>query len=196
MNESNIRKVVDSFKKCVTCLLACLPALLPAPPHPSCPPTHCPPPPSPVIPPPHRIIREWSTTPGCAVQPQPHPPSLTALHCTALHAPLHCATCLRHHAPLQVMVPAPTYLLWFITDGTLIHCIAPPPPPTPPPPPLAAHPGCKRYGLDKVGYQYVGIDDCWAVSRDKSTGTIKEDPKAFPNGMKAVADYVHSKGRQ
>merc|ERR1719330_144637 len=51
-----------------------------------------------------------------------------------------------------------------------------------------------KYGLDKAGYQYVNIDDCWAVSRNATTGVIIEDPKAFPQGMKAVADYVHSKG--
>ena len=51
-----------------------------------------------------------------------------------------------------------------------------------------------KYGLDKVGYEYIGIDDCWAVSRDKTTGEIVPDPKAFPDGMKAVADYVHAKG--
>lgn len=50
-----------------------------------------------------------------------------------------------------------------------------------------------RYGLDKVGYEYLGLDDCWAASRD-STGVILPDPKAFPDGMKAVADYVHQKG--
>merc|ERR1740121_843530 len=50
------------------------------------------------------------------------------------------------------------------------------------------------HGLDKVGYEYVNIDDCWAVSRNETTGVIVEDPEAFPEGMKAVADYVHSKG--
>ena len=40
----------------------------------------------------------------------------------------------------------------------------------------------------------MGIDDCWAVSRNQTTGVIIPDPKAFPLGMKAVADYVHSKG--
>lgn len=35
--------------------------------------------------------------------------------------------------------------------------------------------------------------DCWQVSRD-STGRIVADPVAFPNGMAALADYVHSLG--
>lgn len=51
-----------------------------------------------------------------------------------------------------------------------------------------------KYGLLEVGYEYLGIDDCWAVARSKENGTIIEDPTAFPEGMKAVVDYVHSKG--
>ena len=48
-------------------------------------------------------------------------------------------------------------------------------------------------GMKDAGYQYIVIDDCWQVSRDAS-GNIVADPKRFPNGVKAVADYVHSKG--
>jgi len=48
-------------------------------------------------------------------------------------------------------------------------------------------------GMKKAGYQYVNIDDCWQVSRD-SSGRIVADPVRFPTGIKALADYVHSKG--
>ena len=48
-------------------------------------------------------------------------------------------------------------------------------------------------GMKDAGYQYVVIDDCWQVSRD-ATGRIVADPERFPSGIKAVADYVHSKG--
>jgi len=48
-------------------------------------------------------------------------------------------------------------------------------------------------GMQAAGYQYVNIDDCWQVSRD-AQGTIVADPKRFPSGIKALADYVHSKG--
>ncbi len=48
-------------------------------------------------------------------------------------------------------------------------------------------------GMQAAGYQYVNIDDCWQVSRDAS-GTIVADPTRFPEGMKALADHVHSKG--
>ncbi|MBR0459390.1 MAG: glycoside hydrolase family 27 protein [Victivallales bacterium] len=50
-------------------------------------------------------------------------------------------------------------------------------------------------GLDKVGYQYVVIDDCWSErERDPKTHKIVPDHIKFPNGMKVVADYIHSKG--
>ncbi len=48
-------------------------------------------------------------------------------------------------------------------------------------------------GMKDAGYQFVNIDDCWQVARD-STGKIVADPDRFPSGIKALADYVHSKG--
>ena len=48
-------------------------------------------------------------------------------------------------------------------------------------------------GMRKAGYRYINIDDCWQVSRD-SAGNIVADPLRFPGGIKALADYVHSKG--
>jgi alpha-galactosidase len=48
-------------------------------------------------------------------------------------------------------------------------------------------------GMKEAGYQYIIIDDCWQVKRD-SLGFIQPDPDRFPSGMKALADYIHSKG--
>ena len=48
-------------------------------------------------------------------------------------------------------------------------------------------------GMKKAGYQYLIIDDCWQGGRD-SLGFIYADRQKFPSGMKALADYVHSKG--
>ena len=48
-------------------------------------------------------------------------------------------------------------------------------------------------GMKDAGYQYVVIDDCWQLERD-GNGNIVADPKHFPSGMKALADYVHAKG--
>nr|AAR02007.1 galactan:galactan galactosyltransferase 1 [Ajuga reptans] len=49
-------------------------------------------------------------------------------------------------------------------------------------------------GLAKLGYEYVTIDDCWGeVDRDEQ-GALVPNKAAFPSGMNALADYVHSKG--
>jgi alpha-galactosidase len=50
-------------------------------------------------------------------------------------------------------------------------------------------------GMKDAGYTYIVLDDGWmAMERDSVTGNLVADPKKFPHGMKAVADYVHSKG--
>ena len=48
-------------------------------------------------------------------------------------------------------------------------------------------------GMKDAGYKYLIIDDCWHGKRD-SLGFIHPDPVRFPSGIKALADYVHSKG--
>src|ERR1700757_3925664 len=53
--------------------------------------------------------------------------------------------------------------------------------------------GMVKAGMKDAGYQYIVIDDCWQVSRDKD-GNIVADPQHFPSGIKALADYVHSQG--
>ena len=49
-------------------------------------------------------------------------------------------------------------------------------------------------GLKAAGYQYVNLDDCWALPNRDADGKLVPDPARFPHGVKAVADYVHSKG--
>ncbi|XP_062189431.1 alpha-galactosidase 2-like [Phragmites australis] len=49
-------------------------------------------------------------------------------------------------------------------------------------------------GLAKAGYTYVNLDDCWADGQRTKEGYMVANPKTFPSGMKALADYVHSKG--
>jgi len=46
-------------------------------------------------------------------------------------------------------------------------------------------------GMKEAGYQYINIDDTWEAGRD-AQGNIQTNNK-FPD-MKALADYVHSKG--
>jgi alpha-galactosidase len=48
-------------------------------------------------------------------------------------------------------------------------------------------------GMRDAGYQYVVVDDCLAGPRDVN-GFITADPQRFPSGIKALADYVHSRG--
>ena len=49
-------------------------------------------------------------------------------------------------------------------------------------------------GLSELGYEYLVIDDCWSLRERDENGRLVADPKKFPHGMKAVADYIHSKG--
>ncbi|MDT5070458.1 MAG: alpha-galactosidase [Mycobacterium sp.] len=49
-------------------------------------------------------------------------------------------------------------------------------------------------GLKDLGYEYVNIDDCWALPERGSDGNLVPDPVRFPHGVKALADYVHQNG--
>src|SRR5437764_1352117 len=44
-------------------------------------------------------------------------------------------------------------------------------------------------GLKAAGYQYVNLDDCWALPARDASGDLVPDPARFPHGIKAVADY-------
>lgn len=49
-------------------------------------------------------------------------------------------------------------------------------------------------GMDKMGYKWLFLDDCWADKERDSEGRLQGQPDQFPSGMKALADYVHDKG--
>ncbi|CAH0551476.1 unnamed protein product [Brassicogethes aeneus] len=49
-------------------------------------------------------------------------------------------------------------------------------------------------GYLKAGYEYVMIDDCWASKERDSNNRLQPDPKRFPSGIKALADYIHARG--
>jgi alpha-galactosidase len=49
-------------------------------------------------------------------------------------------------------------------------------------------------GMKDAGYVYLVLDDGWMAMERNSKGDLVPDPAKFPNGMKVVADYVHSKG--
>ena len=48
-------------------------------------------------------------------------------------------------------------------------------------------------GLKDVGYMYINIDDGFQYGRT-SDGKVRIHPQRFPNGLKVVSDYIHSKG--
>jgi alpha-galactosidase len=49
-------------------------------------------------------------------------------------------------------------------------------------------------GLRDAGYQYVNIDDCWANWQRDKDGHLQPNPKRFPSGIAALADYIHKRG--
>ena len=49
-------------------------------------------------------------------------------------------------------------------------------------------------GMRDAGYTYVNIDDCWLLKQRGPRGELLPDAKKFPQGIAAVADYVHRKG--
>lgn len=49
-------------------------------------------------------------------------------------------------------------------------------------------------GLKEAGYEYLVLDDGWMDMQRDAEGNLTPHPVKFPHGIKAVADYVHSKG--
>ena len=49
-------------------------------------------------------------------------------------------------------------------------------------------------GLRDAGYIFLNLDDNWMDTKRDAEGALQNNPKTFPSGMKAIADYVHSKG--
>lgn len=51
-------------------------------------------------------------------------------------------------------------------------------------------------GWAKAGYIWLGIDDCWQQldGLKDANGVALVNSSKFPNGIKAVTDYIHSKG--
>lgn len=58
---------------------------------------------------------------------------------------------------------------------------------------LLSTPVFPMYSLDIPTGRYINVDDCWHGER-LANGTITHDAAKFPSGIKALADYVHSKG--
>lgn len=53
----------------------------------------------------------------------------------------------------------------------------------------------KNLGLLDYGYEYIVMDDCYALkTRDATTNKMIEDPSKFPNGIKNMSDQIHDLG--
>lgn len=51
-----------------------------------------------------------------------------------------------------------------------------------------------QVGLYDAGYRHFHLDDCWADHDRNASGFLQADRQHFPNGMKPIVDYAHSKG--
>lgn len=49
-------------------------------------------------------------------------------------------------------------------------------------------------GLYDAGYRHFHLDDCWADVERNASGFLQAERDHFPNGMKPIVDYAHSKG--
>ena len=49
-------------------------------------------------------------------------------------------------------------------------------------------------GMRDAGYTYLVLDDGWMADKRDSNGKLVADPNKFPSGMKALGEYIHSKG--
>jgi alpha-galactosidase len=49
-------------------------------------------------------------------------------------------------------------------------------------------------GMRDAGYNYVVLDDAWLAKERDANGNLQADPVKFPSGMKALGDFLHSKG--
>jgi alpha-galactosidase len=49
-------------------------------------------------------------------------------------------------------------------------------------------------GMRDAGYRYIVVDDCWFDPQRDAQGALRASPSKFPGGMKALGDYIHSRG--
>ena len=49
-------------------------------------------------------------------------------------------------------------------------------------------------GMRDAGYVYLVLDDGWMAKERDINGNLTADLNKFPNGMKVIGDYIHSKG--
>jgi alpha-galactosidase len=52
----------------------------------------------------------------------------------------------------------------------------------------------KASGLQEAGYTYIVLDDGWEALERDNTGNLVPDSQRFPGGLKALGDYLHTRG--
>ncbi|KIY72854.1 glycoside hydrolase family 27 protein [Cylindrobasidium torrendii FP15055 ss-10] len=52
----------------------------------------------------------------------------------------------------------------------------------------------QELGLQDAGYNFVNIDDCYAMKNRSADGLIIEDPDKFSGGMRNLTDQIHDLG--
>ena len=50
----------------------------------------------------------------------------------------------------------------------------------------------KSNGMATAGYEWITLDDCYAMRRDNATGELFPDPALFPNGFDRVVAAAHA----
>ena len=49
-------------------------------------------------------------------------------------------------------------------------------------------------GMQKLGYNYINLDDCWASTRNATTQKLTWDTERFPSGLPNLIEFLHAKG--
>lgn len=48
-------------------------------------------------------------------------------------------------------------------------------------------------GMQDAGYEYINLDDCWEAGHRGPQGQLLWDPTRFPDGIPALADWLHER---
>lgn len=51
-----------------------------------------------------------------------------------------------------------------------------------------------KNGMRDAGYVYIVLDDTWSAKERDAQGNLQAHPDKFPNGLKALGDFLHAKG--
>lgn len=85
---------------------------------------------------------------------------------------------------LQQPVPFMGWLSWNVWEEAIDEKIM-----------LETANAAKRYGLDKLGYQYLCLDDWWHCCKERPADGFPDwDHAKFPNGMRYLTDTLHALG--